>query len=170
MLIVLCALAGPAFAQDPAPKPQDPSPKTQAPSPKAQAPETQIDASKMGVSLDKIQKGLRIAESKEQSSHDGYRLKFDIQVFAPMPKIEVLKGIDLVNGAVPGTAPSHNQMIEYWTPPIYRSPTMPVSAFAVWMAQKAYEKSKKTRCEEEVANYRALVMQGVNVSAPTCTQ
>jgi hypothetical protein len=32
------------------------------------------------------------------------------------------------------------------------------------------EKSKKSRCEEEIANYRALIMQGVNAAAPRCTQ
>ena len=40
----------------------------------------------------------------------------------------------------------------------------------MWAAQWMADKSKKSRCEEEIANYRALVMQGVNVSAPRCTQ
>ena len=91
-------------------------------------------------------------------------------IYGKSPKIEVLKGVDLFNGGVPGSAPSHNQMIEYWTPQIYRSPTMPVSALAVWAAQQLGRKSKKTRCEEEIAQYRELVMQGVSVSAPRCTQ
>ena len=98
------------------------------------------------------------------------RLEFYVQVYGQAPKIEVLKGIDLFNGGVPGTAPSHGQMIEFWTPPIYRTPGLPISALAFWAAQQFWEKSKKSRCEEEIANYRALVMQGVNISAPRCTQ
>jgi hypothetical protein len=47
---------------------------------------------------------------------------------------------------------------------------VPVSAFAAWLAKWAWQESKKSRCEEEIADYRALIMQGVNVSAPRCTQ
>jgi hypothetical protein len=47
---------------------------------------------------------------------------------------------------------------------------MPVSSLAAWAAMWFWQQSKKSRCEEEIANYRALVMQGVNVSAPRCTQ
>ena len=151
--LLMAGLALPAMAQDQKP-----------------APEPAIDASKLGVDLSRIQRGLRIAESKEKLSADGLRLDFSIQVYGQAPKIEVLKGIDLFNGGVPGTAPSHNQMIEFWTPPIYRTPGLPISALAFWAAQHFWEKSKKTRCEEEIANYRALIMQGVNVSAPRCTQ
>ena len=86
------------------------------------------------------------------------------------PKIEVLKGVDLFYGSVPGSAPSHRQMIEFVTPAIYRTPGLPISALAYWVAQHFWEKSKKTRCEEEIANYRALVMEGVSVSAPRCSQ
>jgi hypothetical protein len=130
----------------------------------------EIDATKLGVSLSRIQRQLRIAESREKSTSDGLRLEFNIQVFGTAPKIEVLKGIDLVNGAVPGTAPSHKQYIEYMTPQMYRLPALPISAFAALAAQWMWQESKKSRCEQEIANYRELVMQGVNVAAPRCTQ
>ena len=45
-----------------------------------------------------------------------------------------------------------------------------MSAVAFWLANQFWEKSKKSRCEEEIAAYRALLMQGVSVSAPRCTQ
>ena len=45
-----------------------------------------------------------------------------------------------------------------------------VSALAFWAAQQLWDKGKKSRCEEEIANYRALVMQGVSVAAPRCSQ
>ena len=66
-----------------------------------------IDVTKLGVSLKRIQRGLFIAESREKQGGDAMRLEFNVQVYGQAPKIEVLKGIDLFNGAVPGTAPSH---------------------------------------------------------------
>ena len=153
--VFIVVLTTPGFAQDPAPAP---------------VPEPPIDATKLGVSLSRIQKGLFIAESRDKQTGDGMRLEFNVQVYGRAPRIEVLKGLDLFNGAVPGSATTHRQMIDYVTPVIYRTPVMPVSALAYWAAQHFWEKGKKSACEEEIANYRALVMQGVNVSAPRCTQ
>jgi hypothetical protein len=93
-----------------------------------------------------------------------------VQVYGQAPRIEVLKGVDLFTGPVPGTAPSHNEFLQFVTPQIYRAPALPVSSLAYWLAQWAWQKSQKTRCEEEIASYRELIMQGVAVSAPRCTQ
>ena len=159
LLSLLFGLAAPAWAQEPP----------------AQAPmdvkaDTPVDSTKMGVSLSRIQRGLFIASERDKNNPDGMRLEFNVQVYGMAPKIEVLKGVDLVGGSVPGTAPTHRQMIEFGTPVIYRTPTMPISSLAFWAASQIWQKSKKTACEEEIANYRALVMQGVNVAAPRCTQ
>ena len=129
-----------------------------------------IDPTKLGVSLDRIQKGLRIAEAREQSKQEGLRLEYNVQVFGTAPRIDVLSGFDLFNGIVPDSSPTHREFIEYVTPQIYRSPTMPVSAFAAYAAKWIYDKSKRSRCEREIAAYRELIMQGVNVAAPRCTQ
>jgi len=132
----------------------------------------QIDVTKLGVSLDRIQRGLRLTESREKAQQAGnaLRLEYQVQVYGMAPKIEVLKGVDLFNGPVPGSAPTHRQFIEHVTPQIYRTPGLPVSALAFWAAQQFWQKSKKSRCEDEIAAYRELLMQGVNVSAPRCTQ
>lgn len=156
-LMLVLAVTSPARAQDTSSAP-------------AADPQPGIDATKLGVSLSRIQKGLRIAESKEKDMRDGLRLEFQIQVYGRAPRIEVLKDVDLVNGAVPGTAPTHRDIIDFLTPQIYRTPGLPISALAMWATQHFWEKSKKARCEEEIENYRALLMQGVNVSAPRCTQ
>ncbi len=157
-LLLLAGAAMPAWAQDAAPA--KPAP-TETPA---------IDATKLGVSLSRIQKGLRTAETRAKTNPGGLRLEFNVQVYGTAPRIEFLQGIDLVNGPVPGTAPTHREFVEMVTPPIYRTPAVPISAFAAWAAQWMADKSRKSRCEEEIANYRALVMQGVNVSAPRCTR
>ena len=162
LVALLLSWSGAAWAQDAQP----------APPAAGQAAETPIDVTKLGVSLERIQRGLRVTESREHERRSGnaLRLEFQVQVYGMAPRIEVLKGIDLMNGPVPGSAPSHGQLIEHVTPVIYRTPVMPVSALAGWVAEQLWQKSKKTRCEEEIAAYRAMVMQGVNVSAPRCTQ
>lgn len=158
--LILGLAAVPAGAQEP----------PQAQPPAESRAESQVDSTKMGVSLSRIQRGLFVATERDKNNPDGMRLEFNVQVYGMAPKIEVLKGVDLFNGAVPGTAPTHNQMIEFWTPPIYRTPGLPISALAFWAANQVWQKSKKARCEEEIANYRAMIMQGVNVAAPRCTQ
>ena len=161
ILAVIVGLAAPIQAQ------QDQQSAKPAP-----ADTPAIDATKLGVSLSRIQKGLRTAEARAKSNNPGgLRLEFNVQVYGTAPRIDVIPdGEDLVFGPVPGTAPSHPQFLEFVTPQIYRTPGLPISAFAAWAAKWMADKSKKSRCEEEIANYRALVMQGVNVSAPRCTQ
>ena len=84
--------------------------------------------------------------------------------------VHVLKDVDLFSGAVPGSTPTHKDVIEFLTPPIYRQPAPPFSALMGWAAQAVMNRNKKASCEAELANYRALLMQGVNVSAPRCSQ
>ena len=93
-----------------------------------------------------------------------------MQVFGQAPKIDVLKGVDLLNGAVPGSAPSHREVIDFLTPQIFRTPALPISALAGWAVQQLSKRSAKSSCEAEIAEYRAMVMQGMNISAPRCTQ
>lgn len=158
LVALLVSWSSPAWAQD-----------QRAPS---QAAESAVDPTKFGVSLERIQRGLRLTETREQQKQAGttMRLEYQVQVYGLAPKIEVLKGVDLFNGPVPGTAPTHRQFIDYVTPQIYRTPVMPVSALAGWAVTQLWQKSKKVRCEEEIAAYRALLMEGVSVSAPRCTQ
>ncbi len=161
VIALVLALALPATAQD---VPRSPASQQETSTP-------QIDPTKLGVSLARIERGLRVAEDRDKATRDGLRLEFNIQVFGVAPRIDVIPdGEDLVFGPVPGTAPSHPQFLEYVTPQIYRLPVAPLSTFAVWAAKWAADRSKKARCEEEIANYRALIMQGVNVAAPRCTQ
>ena len=159
LVALLLGWSSPGWAQEP----------DSVPTPQA---EQARGTTNFGVSLERIQRGLRLTESREKAKQSGtaMRLEYQVQVYGLAPKIEVLKGIDLFNGQVPGTAPSHRQLIEYVTPQIYRTPVMPVSALAFWAAAQLVQKSKKARCEEEIEAYRALLMQGVSVAAPRCTQ
>jgi len=155
LLALVLGVACPAWAQDPA-SVQDPPPA--------------IDVSKLGVDLSRIQKGLRIAETKDQETRDGLRVEFNVQVYGMAPPIQIWTEADLYNGHVPGSAPTHRQMIQQVTPPIYRQPGVDFFGLAVMAAMHFWEVGKKAKCEDEIRAYRELLMQGVNVAAPRCTQ
>jgi hypothetical protein len=159
LLLLVLSVSAPAWAQDSEAKPVQPD---------EQAP---IDATKLGVSLARIQKGLRVSESKEkQSGVSPLRIEFAVQVYGFAPRIDLLKDVDILHGDAPDSAPTHRQIVEFLTPQIYRQQAAPISALAWWAGMKMWEKSKKTRCEQEIGDYRAMLMQGMNVAAPRCTQ
>ena len=158
LLLLVLNVSAPATAQDSEAKP--------APA----AEPTTIDATKLGVSLARIQKGLRVSESREKLSTTPLRIEFAVQVYGFAPRIDLLKDVDILHGDAPDSAPTHRQIIDFLTPQIYRQPAAPISALAWWAGMKMWQKSKKSQCEEEIADYRAMLMQGMNVAAPRCTQ
>lgn len=127
-----------------------------------------VDPSKMGISIDRIRRELRQA-NEETGTDDPLRLRFTVEVYGQAPKIDLLKDFPLV-GPVPYGAPTHQEVLDVLTPKEFRSPTFPIYGLAVLAAQKLSERSKKQRCEAEIEEYRRLVMAGVPVAAPRCTQ
>jgi hypothetical protein len=159
LLVLTLAIPGAVWAQA-AQTPAAPPPPS----------EPAVDASKLGVSLSRIKRELAQAAAADTVPEDE-RLKFSftVEVVGQAPKIDVL-GDFPVSGAVPYGSPTHQEVLDVLTPKEFRSPVMPFSAIAAWAAKQLWEKSKKSRCEQELAEYRALVMQGVAVAAPRCTQ
>lgn len=128
-----------------------------------------IDPSKLGVSLARIRRELGEAEVREQGATGPLKFEFTVEVYGTSPRINLLENFPLT-GPVPYGGPTHRDVLEFVTPKEYRSPAVPFSAVAYWAAQQLWNKSKKQRCEQELADYKALVMQGVPVAAPRCTQ
>jgi hypothetical protein len=160
LLIVLLASAVAASAQ-----------QTQAEPPAPEAPPAAtIDATKLGVSLSRIEKGLRVQPSTETQSGNAIRLNFQVQVYGTAPRIDLFKDFDPVGGPDRYGAPSHSQMVQYWTPQEFSSPVMPISAIAWALGKYVWGQAKKSQCEEEIRQYRELVMQGVDVAAPRCAR
>jgi hypothetical protein len=133
------------------------------------APSEPIDSTKIGVSLDRIKRELKQAEITEVSN-DGRKVEFRVQVYGQAPRIDFFTNFPLDVGPVPYGGPTHREVVEFLTPKEYRGQTFPILGLAVLAAQKLYERGKKARCEQELAEYKALVMQGVPVAAPRCTQ
>jgi hypothetical protein len=132
----------------------------------ASAQDTQaMDATKMGIDLDRIKRGL--AETAEDDSGDPLRLRFRVEVVGIAPKIDFLEGFD-VAGPLPYGAPTHREVLDVITPREFRTPVFPIAGLAMAAAQKLAEYGKKRECEAEIAEYRRLVMQGVAIAAPRC--
>lgn len=163
-LAFMAAVALPAYgeAQTPA------VPPTTDPPPPRAVQASGVDSSRLGVSLDRIKRELAQAQT-EQLPDGAMKLSFSVQVVGQAPKIDLLQGFSL-NGPLMYGGPTHREFLDVVTPQAFRAPVMPISAIASWAAQRLWQKTKKERCEEELRSYKALVMSGVAVSAPRCTQ
>ena len=147
LLVALFALPAGAFAQD------------------RQA----VDPAKMGVDLSRIKRELAQAQAEQSDNGDPLRLRFTVEVVGTAPKIDFLEGFS-VEGPIPYGAPTHREVLEVLTPKEYRSPVIPFYSLARVAAQKLWQYNKKRQCEAELEEYRRLVMQGVAIAAPRCTQ
>jgi hypothetical protein len=169
LALLLAALAIPAHAQAPDAGPTDPGSVT--PASQSAAGPAEVDASKLGVSMSRIQRGLRLSEARERSNGTPLKLEYRVQVFGTAPRIDVIEDYDLgSNAPLPYGAPTHAEFLQHWTPQAYRAPTAPVGALAGWALFQLVQRADKSKCEKEIAEYRALVMQGIAASAPKCSQ
>jgi hypothetical protein len=160
-VVAMLALPGEGFAQQDAGSAAPPAQQVRSAEP--------FDPAKLGVSLSRIRRELRQAEAKEQSGDGPLKLQFTVEVYGTAPRIELLENFPLT-GPVPYGGPTHGEVLEFLTPKEYRSPVIPFSTIAYWAAQQLVNRSRKQRCEEELAEYKRLVMQGVSVAAPRCAQ
>jgi hypothetical protein len=166
-LLMAAAIAAPAGAQ--AADPDAGQPASTRAEARDQGSAQPVDASKLGVSMSRIQRGLRLSESREPSTGTPFTLAYQIQVYGTAPRIDVLQDFDIAQTApLSYGAPTHNDFLRQWTPQAYRSPRWPVGALAGWALVQVTKRAEKSKCEEEIANYRALVMQGVSTPAPRC--
>lgn len=135
----------------------------------ASAERADVDVSKLGVSLSRIRRELAQAEADEVNADDPLRLRFTVEVVGSAPPIDLLDGF-AVEGPVPYGPPTHEEVLNVLTPKEFRSPVVPFYSLAVLAAQKLSQYSRKKQCEAELEEYRRMVLQGINVAAPRCTQ
>jgi hypothetical protein len=145
LLVALLALPGATFAQQP----------------------PAVDVSKMGIDLSRIKREL--AQAEETPTDDPLRLRFTVEVVGTAPKIDLLEGFN-VKGPLPYGPPTHQEFLDVVTPREYRSPTVDFLGIAVAAAQGLWKYNRKRQCQAELEEYRRLVMQGVAMAAPRCTQ
>jgi hypothetical protein len=164
-MVLLLATAAGLQAQEAPGAPSEPAPQAAAERPAG------VDPAKLGVSMSRIQRGLRLSEGREQSSGTPFKIEYQIQVFGTAPRLDLLKDFDFSpNAPLSYGAPTHSEFLNHWTPQAYRSPPADFGALAGWALFQLAKRSEKSKCEQEIADYRALVMQGISAPAPRCTQ
>ena len=100
----------------------------------------QVDVKLLPISLHRIQRELQ-QSSTETQSHEGLRLRYQIDVYGRSPAIELFtKADNLKNGPVPYGGPTHNEMLYMMTPQEFRAPVMDFTSFMRWLADRTNKK------------------------------
>jgi hypothetical protein len=102
----------------------------------ARAQQTDVDVSRLPLDLQRIQRQLKQSAAREE--RDGLNLRYSIDVYGKAPRIDlVTPGENLKYGPVPNTAPSHSDMMQFWTPQEFRAPAMDFAALMRWLADRS---------------------------------
>ena len=94
------------------------------------------------------------------------KLEYFVDVYGTAPALRFFTGEDLVFGAVPGTAPTHSDMIYQLTPQAFRSPTVDFLGLAYAAASAGVRKVDDWRYQRDLRAYQKLIESGRNPPAP----
>jgi len=95
------------------------------------------------VSLERIKRGLQKAESNPPANR--LRLSYYVAVIGDSQPIDIFKDFDTQHGAVPFTAPSHQELFDQVTPKEFRAPAADILGAAVWLGTKLAKKAADNR-------------------------
>jgi hypothetical protein len=125
-----------------------------------------VDATALGVSFERIHRRLA-ADSQARASGVGpVRLEYHIDVYGTAPALRFFTGQDLVYGGVPGSAPTHSDMLYMFTPQEFRAPTVNFFGLATSAARAGAKKLEDWRYQRDLRAYQKLVEAGRNIPAP----
>ena len=142
LALLLAAAVVPAHAQAPVPAEDASAPAVST----ASSSPAQVDASRLGISMSRIQRGLRLSEAREESTSTPLRLEYKVQVYGVAPRIDIINDFDISPDApIPYGAPTHAEFLQHWTPQAYRAPMVPFSSIAWWAIGELTKRSQKSR-------------------------
>jgi hypothetical protein len=134
----------------------------------AQAPPagSSLDANAMGISLSRIQRRL-VAETEARSEGvSPLKLEFFVDVYGNAPALRFFQPDELLWGPVPGSAPTHRDMIMQNLPQAFRSPRANFLGMVTGVAMYGAKKMSQWEYDRELALYKKMVEAGKNVPAP----
>jgi hypothetical protein len=138
--------------------------QSEPPAPTSAAPT--IDGASLGVSLSRIQRRLAADSQARSRGTSPLKLDFYIDVYGTAPAYRFFSGQDLVYGAVPGSAPTHRDMLWHVTPQAFRQPRVDFLSLAAGAAMYGARKAKDWNYERELAAYKKRIESGQIVPAP----
>lgn len=148
--LALALAAGPtaAFAQAAA---QEPAP---------------VNAAALGVSLARIQRRLAADSQAQRAGASPLKLDFFVDVYGVAPRLVFFEPQELLYGPVPGSAPTHRDMIQHNLPQAFRSPRVDFLGMIAGVAMYGARKAQRWEYERDLAAYKKRVEAGENIPAP----
>lgn len=137
-----------------------------AAAPPAPASAAAVDASAMGISLSRISRLLNADAATRPGAPALLKFEYHIDVYAEAPELRFFTGQDLVYGGVPGSAPTHRDMVMHVTPQAFRSPRADVLGLVSSAAMFGARKARERDYDRQYEAYRKLVEAGRNVPPP----
>jgi hypothetical protein len=92
---------------------------------------TVADGPTIVLNLGRIKHQLALSQAREESDSP-LRLEYRLSVYGVAPPIELLRGFDTQNGAVPFGAPTHADFLNHWIPREFRTPAFPLFPLLGW--------------------------------------
>lgn len=127
---------------------------------------TAIDPSALGVSMSRISQRLA-ADSRSRSDGTApLKLDFFVDVYGTAPALRFFTGQDLVYGSVPGSPPTHSDMLYQMTPQLFRQPVVNFFGLASGVARAATKKIDDWQYARDLKRYQDWVEAGRNIPAP----
>ena len=137
-----------------------------APAAPASTPAPAIDASALGISLSRISRRLAAESQARSEGASPLKLEYFVDVYGNAPELRFFTGQDLVYGGVPGSAPTHRDMMMHVTPQAFRSPRVDFLSLISVAAMYGAKKTQQWNYDRQYEAYRKLVEAGRNVPAP----
>jgi hypothetical protein len=103
------------------------------------------NADRLPVSLARIKRGLREKPTEPLRLSDRVLLSYYVSVVGEGPPIDVFKDFDTQRGAVPFSAPTHQELFYQVTPQEFRAPSADILGAAVWLGTKLAKKTDANR-------------------------
>ena len=125
-----------------------------------------LNAGAMGISLSRIARRLDAESQARSEGLSPLKLEYHVDVYGNAPRLRFFSGQDLIYGAVPGSAPTHRDMLNLVTPQAFRSPRVDFLSLVAGAAMYGARKTQQWNYERELEEYQKLVEAGKNVPAP----
>lgn len=125
-----------------------------------------LDATAMGISLSRIQRRLAAESEARSEGVSPLKLEYFVDVYGNAPALRFFQPDELLWGPVPGSAPTHRDMIMHTLPQAFRSPRANFLGMVTGVAMYGAKKVQQWEYDRDLAAYKKLVEAGKNVPAP----
>lgn len=125
-----------------------------------------INPHALGISLSRISRRLAAESDARNEGASPLKLEFHVDVYGNAPQLRFFTGQDLAYGGVPGSAPTHRDMLTHVTPQAFRSPRVDFLSLLAGAAMFGAKKAQDWNYDRQYEAYRKLVEAGQNVPAP----